>query len=247
MDYRNPFGNQTQAYAQSQATTYDAGLRAYFLKIYNLMASALAVTGITALFTANSPAMQSALYVIQDGRLTGMTGLGTLVAFAPLAYMLVFMFGLHRMQKSALQLTFWSFAVVMGLSSASLLWLYTGASVARVFFITAAMFGGMSLYGYTTKRDLSAWTSFLYMGMWGLFLGFIVNGFFLQSTMFDFVLSGIGVVVFVGMIAHDTQMLKSFYYQSQDLGRVVILGALHLYLDFINLFFMLLRFVGDRR
>lgn len=250
MEYRNPFGNQTQAYAQSQATTYDAGLRAYFLKIYNLMASALAVTGITALFTANSPAFMKALYVANEaGQYVGMSGLGWLVALAPLGLVIWMSFGVHRMSTGTAYAVFWVFSVLMGLSLSSVFLMYTGESIARTFFITAGTFGAMSLYGYTTKKDLTGMGSFLFMGLIGLIIASVVN-LFLQSSGLAFALSVIGVFVFVGLIAYDTQKLKAMYYQlggNAMGGKIAIMGALDLYLDFINLFLHLLRFVGDRR
>jgi FtsH-binding integral membrane protein len=250
MEYRSPFGNQPEATTASQAATYDAGLRAYFLKIYNLMASALAVTGITALFTANSPALLTAFYAVNDsGHVVGMSGLGWIVALSPIGLALWMSMGINRMTTATAQALFWAFAVVMGLSLSSVFLMYTGQSIARTFFITAGTFGAMSLYGYTTKKDLTGMGSFMIMGLWGLIIASLVN-IFLQSTGLQFALSVLGVFIFIGLIAYDTQKLKALYYQvgSSDMaGKVAILGALNLYMDFINLFLNLLRFMGDRR
>jgi FtsH-binding integral membrane protein len=245
MEYRNPFGNQTQAYAGSQATAYDAGLRAYFLRIYNLMASALALTGIVALFAANSPAFMSMLYTE-----TGISGFGWLIMLAPLGMVMWLSFGINRMSTGMAQGVFWAYSVVMGLSISSIFLVYTGESIARTFFITAGTFGAMSLYGYTTKRDLTGMGSFLIMGVWGLIIASLVN-LFLQSSGLHFALSVLGVVIFVGLTAYDTQKLKHMYYQMAGSGEMIakasIMGALNLYLDFINIFLHLLRFVGERR
>lgn len=236
---------------RDQATSaYDAGLRAYMLKIYNLMASALAVTGIVALFTANSPAMLSALYVVQEGRVVGMSGLGWLAAFAPLGMVLWMGFGLQRMQVSTANALFWAYSVLMGVSLSSIFLMYTGESIARAFFITAGTFGGMSLYGYTTKRDLTSMGSFLIMGVWGLLLASIAN-IFIGSAGLSFAVSALAVLIFTGLTAYDTQKLKQMYYQIGATGdmakKMAIMGALNLYIDFINIFIHLLRFIGERR
>lgn len=245
MAFDNPFANAMQSTTQARTKEYDAGLRSYMLKIYNYMASALALTGIVALFTANSSAMLSLLYTQ-----TGPSGFGYLVMFAPLAFILVMSFGMNRMSVFALQATFWGFAVVMGLSMSSIFLTYTGTSVARMFFITAAAFGSLSLYGYTTKKDLSGWGSFLFMGLIGIIIASVVN-IFLQSSALQFAVSVIGVLVFAGLTAYDTQKLKSMYAQvagnAQMMAKVSIMGALNLYLDFINMFIMLIQLFGDRR
>lgn len=252
MNMRDPFAKvSTASYGQSQAATYDMGLRSYMLKIYNYMASALALTGITALFAANSPAVLSALYkMTETGQMAGMTGLGWLVAFAPLGMVLWMSLGINRMSTATLQVSFWSFAVLMGLSLTSIFLMYTGESIARAFFISAGMFGGMSLYGYTTKKDLSGWGSFLMMGLIGLIIASIVN-IFLQSSALMFATSVIGVLIFVGLTAYDTQRIKAMYYQvagsAEAMAKASIMGALSLYMDFINIFIYILRFVGERR
>lgn len=248
MAFNDPFST---VQAQRSTVVVDAGLRSYMLKIYNYMASALALTGIVAMFTANSDAMLRLFYAMNEaGQVTGMSGLGWLVALAPLGLVMVMSFGANRLSVSALQGMFWGFAVVMGLSLSSVFLMYTGQSIARVFFITAGTFGGMSLYGYTTKRDLSGFGSFLIMGLIGLILASIVN-IFLQSSALAFATSVIGVLIFVGLTAYDTQKLKSMYYQLAGTGEMVakatIMGALNLYMDFINMFLYMLRFFGDRR
>lgn len=248
MDYRRNTTNYARA--GTQATTVDAGLRNYMLRIYNYMASGLALTGIVALLTVNTPALMNAFYQMQDGYLVGMKPLGWLVAFSPLVAVLIMSFGINRLSAQQAQLMFWGFATLMGLSMANLFLIYTGASIARVFFITAGMFGMMSLYGYTTKKDLSGWGSFLFMGLIGIIIASIVN-IFLASSALHFAISVIGVLIFTGLTAYDTQRLKTMYYQlaghGEALAKVSIMGALNLYLDFINLFIMLLRLMGDRR
>ena len=245
--------------ATGQAAAYDQGLRGYMLQIYNYMASALALTGLTAWFVSNTPAVANLFYVTMertapDGEtylaLAGMTPLGWVIAFAPLAFSLFLGFRINKMSFQAAQAAFWAFAFVMGLSMANIFFFYTGASIAKVFFITAAMFGGLSLYGYTTKRNMTGLGSFLMMGIIGLIIASIVN-IFLKSSGLDFAVSVLGVLIFSGLTAYDTQRLKQLYYAEgqgyASLGHVAIMGALQLYLDFINLFLMMLRFFGDRR
>ena len=250
MEFRDPFAGQTSSLGQTRAVERDAGLRTYMLRIYNYMASALALTGIVALFVANSPdAMNLFFHVSPDGR-PGMSGLGWLVLFAPIGLVLWLGMGLQRMQTSTAQAIFWSFAVLMGISTAPIFLVYTGSSIAKTFFVTAGTFGAMSIYGYTTQRDLTGMGHFLRMGLFGLIIAMVVN-MFMQSPGLDFALSIIGVGIFVGLTAWDTQKLKAMYYQvgagGQMLAKVSIMGALTLYLDFINIFMYLLRFMGDRR
>ncbi len=245
MDFRN------HPSVMQSAVSTDAGLRAYMLRIYNYMASGLFLTGIVALFGSQSDALMNAFYAISpEGYLTGMKPLGWIIAFSPLVAVLGLSFGITRMQASTAQACFWGFSVLMGLSMSNLFLMYTGQSIARTFFITAGMFGGMSLYGYTTKRDLTGIGSFLIMGVWGLLLASLANIFF-KSSGLAFGISLIGVFVFIGLIAYDTQRLKLIYQQVAGMGdslaKASIMGALSLYLDFINLFVMLLRFMGDRR
>ena len=224
----------------AQQAVIDEGLRAYMLRVYNYMASGLALTGIVAYVTANSPAMMNAIFG---------TPLQWVVMLAPLGFVMVLSFGIHRMSFTTVQAVFWAFAAAMGLSLAAILMVFTGASVARVFFITAGTFAGMSLYGYTTKKDLSGWGSFLFMGLIGIIIASIVN-IFLASSALHFAISVIGVLVFVGLTAYDTQNIKNEYSEHHDgetSGKLAIMGALRLYLDFINLFIMLLQLLGNRR
>ena len=217
----------------------DVGLRDYMLRIYNYMASGLALTGIVAYFFA-----QSGLYIA-----IARTPLIWLVMLAPLGLVLWLSYGINRMQASTAQALFWVYAALMGVSLASVFLVFTGESVARVFFITAGTFGAMSLYGYTTQRDLSQWGSFLFMGLIGIIIASLVN-IFLASSALQFAISVIGVIVFVGLTAYDTQQIKDMYFENDDdqtAGKKAIMGALRLYLDFINLFMMLLQLFGARR
>jgi len=217
----------------------DEGLRAYMLRVYNYMASGLALTGIVAFGVASSPALLKAIYG---------TPLLWVVMFSPLIVVFFLSARVNRMSLGAVQATFWTFAVLMGLSLAYIFLIYTGASIARVFFITAGTFGAMSLYGYTTKRDLTGWGSFLFMGLIGIIIASIVN-IFLASPAIYFAVSVIGVLIFVGLTAYDTQNIKEMYVEADSTavaGKKAIMGALRLYLDFINLFLMLLRLFGNR-
>jgi len=226
--------------ARAEGMTIDQGLRSYMLQVYNYMASGLALTGIVALAVASSDTLIQAIFG---------TPLAWVVMLAPLGFVLALSFGVEKMKVSTVQALFWAFAVVMGMSMASIFLMYTGTSIARVFFISASMFAGMSLYGYTTKRDLSGFGAFLTMGLIGLLVAMIVN-IFLQSTALHFVISAAGVLIFVGLTAYDTQKIKSIYNAMDGAGiatKKAIMGALTLYLDFINLFLMLLRLFGERR
>jgi len=227
-------------HAQADAAQIDVGLRQYMLQIYNYMASGLALTGIIAYMVASS---ETAMQMIFG------TGLSWVVMLSPLAFIFALSFGVNKMKASTLQLLFWGFAAVMGLSMASIFIAYTQTSIARVFFISASMFAAMSLYGYTTKKDLSGWGSFLFMGLIGIIIASVVN-IFLQSSAMQFVISVIGVLVFVGLTAFDTQKIKNMYSETdgaESLAKKSIMGAVTLYLDFVNLFLMLLRLFGDRR
>ncbi len=229
-----------EAAAGSRALEIDEGLRAYMLRVYNYMAMGIGLTGIVAYFTANSPALLQLIY--------GNAIMPWVVMLAPLGIVFYFAARIHAMSASIAQTVFWTFAGLMGLSLATVFLIYTGASIARVFFITAGTFGAMSLYGYTTHRDLTSLGSFLFMGLFGIILAMIVN-IFLQSAAIHFAISVIGVLVFVGLTAYDTQRIKEDYYAgdgSEVLTKKAISGALRLYLDFINLFLMLLRLFGGR-
>jgi uncharacterized protein len=217
----------------------DVGLRQYMLRIYNYMASGLALTGIVAYAAA-----ASGFYL----RIAH-TPVMWLVILAPLGLVLLLSFGIQRMQASTAQMVFWLYSGLMGLSLAGIFLIYTGDSIARVFFITAGTFAAMSLYGYTTQRDLSGFGSFLFMGLIGIIIAGLVN-IFIHSSALQFAISVIGVVVFTGLTAYDTQSIKEMYYEGADsemAGKVAIMGALRLYLDFINLFMMLLQLMGNRR
>jgi uncharacterized protein len=226
--------------AGSLGTDVDVGLRDYMLRIYNYMASGLALTGIVAYVFAQYLAANPAL---------ARSPLMFVLMLAPIGLVMWLSFGIERMQASTAQALFWVYAGVMGLSLASVFLVFTGESIARVFFITAGTFGAMSLYGYTTQRDLTQWGSFLFMGLIGIILAGLVN-IFLQSSALQFAISVIGVVVFVGLTAYDTQQIKESYFAYDDgqiAGKKAIMGALRLYLDFINLFMMLLQLFGTRR
>ena len=217
----------------------DEGLRRYMLRVYNYMMLGLALTGVVAFAVASSPA---ALQLIFG------TPLMWVVMLAPLAFVMILSFGLHRLSTPMTQLLFWAFAGAMGLSLSSIFIAYTGASITRVFFITASAFAALSIYGYTTKKDLSGWGTFLFMGLIGIIIASIVN-IFLASSMMHFIITVGGVLVFAGLTAYDTQKIKSEYLVS-DSGEVAekkaVSGALRLYLDFINLFIMLLHLFGNR-
>lgn len=235
--------------AEAEAVPIDAGLREYMLRVYNYMASGLALTGIVAYVGANTPAVLNLLYTQSPEGFLQPTMLAWIVMLSPLAFVLALSFGINKMKASTAQAVFWGFSAVMGLSLAHIFLVYTGASIARVFFITAGTFAGMSLYGYTTKRDLTGIGSFCFMGLIGIIIASIVN-MFLQSSAMHFVISVIGVLIFVGLTAYDTQKIKSLYREadgSETVTKKAIMGALTLYLDFINLFLMLLRLFGQRR
>ncbi|MGC2414986.1 MAG: Bax inhibitor-1/YccA family protein [Stellaceae bacterium] len=217
----------------------DVGLRDYMLRIYNYMASGLALTGIVAYVFA-----QSGMYLS-----LAHTPLIFLVMLAPLGLVMWLSYGINRMQASTAQALFWLFAAVMGLSMASIFLRFTGTSIARVFFITAGTFAAMSLYGYTTRRDLTQWGSFLFMGLIGIIIAMVVN-LFIASSALQFAISVVGVIIFTGLTAYDTQSIKEMYFENDDAqtaGKKAIMGALRLYLDFINLFMMLMQLMGTRR
>jgi uncharacterized protein len=224
---------------------FDAGLRSYMLSVYNYMASGVLLTGVVALLFANSGYLP--LMFNESGR--GLSALGMIVSFAPLGFVLVLSFGINRLSTSTAQMLFWAYAGVMGLSLSTIFMVYTQESIALTFFSTAAAFAGLSLYGYTTKRDLSGFGTFLIMGVVGLLVASILN-MFLQSGTLSLVISFVGVLIFAGLTAYDTQKIKSMYDYvagTDMMGKTVIMGALNLYLDFINMFMFLLRFMGDRR
>jgi len=231
----------------------DAGLRAHMIRVYNYMAAAVALTGVVAWLTFNAAVTTDAA-----GAITGLTGFGQaifggpaliILALATLGLVFFISFRIHALQYTTALGLFMLYAGLLGVMLSSIFLAYTGASITRVFFISAASFGALSLYGYTTQRDLSAFGSFLMMGLFGLIIAMLVN-LFLQSSAMQFVISVIGVLVFAGLTAWDTQKIKEMYSAADEgtvAGRKAVMGALSLYLDFINLFLMLLRLVGDRR
>lgn len=228
----------------SSAAVIDEGLRSYMLRVYNYMGIGLVVTGLVAYFVANW-----AMSNPDNAVLIYQSPLSWVIMLSPLAFVLALSFGINKMSAGTAQLVFWAFAAVMGLSLSSIFLVYTGASIAKVFFITAATFGAMSLYGYTTKRDLTRIGSFLTMGLIGLVIASVVNIFF-PSGPLGFAISILGVLIFVGLTAYDTQKIKESYsesYGADVLKKGAIMGALSLYLDFINLFMMLLRLFGNQR
>ena len=241
-DFNNYQNRMAQSRAQSGAMI-DEGLRAYMLKVYNLMALGLAITGVAAYGTyalaVSNPAFAQLMYG---------SPLKWVIMLAPLAMVFFLSFRIHTMSVSAAQTTFWVYAALMGLSLSSIFLVFTGQSIVQTFFVTAASFGALSLFGYTTKKDLSGFGSFLIMGLFGLIIASIVN-IFLASSAMSFAISVIGVLIFAGLTAYDTQKIKEMYYDADDvavMGRKAIMGALTLYLDFINLFTFLLQFMGSR-
>ncbi len=229
------------------ALEIDQGLRSYMLKVYQYMAIGLAVTGVAA-YAGFTAAVQDG-QLTQFGHLLFQSPLRYVVMFAPLAFVLALGFGIQRMSVTAAQATFYAYAAIMGVSLSSIFLVYTQTSITQVFFVTAASFGGLSLYGYTTKRSLSAMGSFLVMGLFGIIIASLVN-LFLQSSALSFALSVMGVLVFAGLTAWDTQQIKDMYFAGDGYevaAKKAIMGALTLYLDFVNMFLMLLRLFGDRR
>jgi FtsH-binding integral membrane protein len=233
--------NKITSFASAAAgTTYDSALREYMVKVYNFMAIALGISGAIAFITASSPAVMSFLFG---------TPLAWVVMLAPLGFVFFFGAKINSISAEKAKSYLWIFAALMGVSMSTIFITYTGASIARTFFISASVFGGMSLYGYTTKKDLTAMGSFLIMGVMGLLVASLIN-IFLKSSALDFALSAIGVLIFTGLTAYDAQRIKQNFYHSGDsetTAKLAVMGALNLYMDFINLFMMMLRFIGDRR
>lgn len=236
------FGSNPNTVSRAGAAAFDidVGLRRYMLGVYNYMASGLVLTGIVALLTASSPEVMQAIFG---------TPLKWVVMLAPLGLVFFMSARINQMQTSTAQTLFWVYAALMGLSLSSIFLVFTGTSIAETFFVSAAAFAGLSLYGYTTKKDLSAFGTFLIMGLWGIIIAGLVN-IFLQSTMLHFITSAAGVLIFAGLTAWDTQSIKELYWEgdAHDVStKKSVLGALTLYLDFVNLFMMLLQFMGVRR
>lgn len=218
----------------------DAGLRKHMLSVYNYMTSGVLLTGIVAM-----------LFSQWEGSYDILFGPGILkwvIMLAPLGFVLVLSFGINKLSTGTAQILYWAFAFVMGLSLASIFFVYTNASIALTFFATAAAFASLSLWGYTTKKDLTGWGTFLLMGVVGIIVASVINVFW-QNDTFSLAIAGIGVLIFAGLTAYDTQKIKSIYFELQGtefLGKAAIMGALALYLDFINMFLMLLRLLGSR-
>jgi FtsH-binding integral membrane protein len=250
---------QTRAAAGARAdASIDQGLRAYMIKVYNLMALGLAITGFAALGTmmlATTSDPSAAVATLGNGTMLTSVGVAIfgsplrwVVMLAPLALVFFLSFRVHKMSVSAAQATFWSYAALVGISLSSIFLVYTSASIVQTFFVTAASFGALSLWGYTTKRDLTGMGSFLFMGLIGLIIAMVVN-IFLASSALQFAISAAGVLIFAGLTAYDTQQIKEMYYEGDGAlvaGRKAIMGALRLYLDFINMFMFLLQFLGNR-
>ena len=233
---QNRFGYGAQA---QSAAIFDEGLRKHMLRVYNYMGLGLVITGIVAFVVSQTPALYVPIFS---------TPLKWVVMLAPLAFVFFFSFRIHAMSAATAQMAFWAFAAVMGLSLSSVFLVFTGTSIARTFFITATMFGAMSLYGYTTKRDLSKFGSFLMMGLIGVVIASVVN-IFLGSSALQFAISVIGVIVFVGLTAWDTQNIKEQYaenFDQESQQKLAVFGALSLYLNFVNLFQLLLSLTGQR-
>lgn len=235
----NPAATQADA-------AIDQGLRSYMLKVYNLMAVGVALTGLVAYAFSEMAGTREALTPF--GRAIYASPLQWVILFAPLALVFFISFRIEKMSAFAAQATYWIYAGLVGASLSSIFFVYTDASIVKTFAVTAASFAALSLYGYTTKRDLSAMGSFLVMGLFGLVIASLVN-IFLKSSALDFALSIIGVLVFAGLTAWDTQKIKEMYFESDGfevMSKKAIMGALALYMDFINLFLFLLRFMGNR-
>ncbi|AZO30404.1 MULTISPECIES: Bax inhibitor-1/YccA family protein [unclassified Mesorhizobium] len=218
---------------------YDEGLRKHMLRVYNYMGLGLVVTGLVALFVASTPTLYVPIFS---------SPLKWVVMLAPLAFVMLFSFKMQTMSAASAQAMFWAFCAVMGLSLASVFLVFTGTSIARTFFIAATMFGATSLYGYTTRRDLTQFSSFLIMGLIGVVIASLVN-LFLGSTALQFAISVIGIAVFIGLTAWDTQTIKEQYaenFDAESQQKLAVFGAFSLYLNFINIFQLLLNFTGER-
>src|ERR1700751_2035278 len=249
-DFDRNFATVRPGYRTDQVAI-DAGLRAYMIRIYNYMMAGLALTGAVAWFTFSAAVTDvgGSLQLTSFGQAIFQSPLMWVLVLAPLGLVFAFSFGINRLSASAALALFFVYAGLLGVSLASIFLVYTQQSITQVFFITAATFGAMSLYGYTTQRDLTGFGSFLFMGLIGLVIASLVN-IFLQSSGLYWVISVVGVLIFVGLTAYDTQSIKEMYDVNDDgsvAGRKAVMGALRLYLDFINLFLMLLRLFGDRR
>lgn len=237
--------NFTRYNAGVASPTYDVGLRAYMQQVFNLMALALVVTGLTASYATTDAFMSM---IVSEKALTPF---GWLIQLSPLFIIMFMSFKMNAMSANSAKMTFWAYSVAMGLSMGLLFHQYTGESIARTFFVAASLFGTMSIYGYTTKKDLTGFGSFLMMGLMGILIASIVN-IFMHSSAINFTVSILGVLIFTGLTAYDVQKIKNIYFMASRMDKetatkVAIQGALTLYLDFINLFIMLLRFMGNSR
>jgi hypothetical protein len=242
-DPRATAAPHTATTAGREGVAFDAGLRSYMLSVYNYMASGVLLTGIVALLFSRGGMSSPAYQIMSQGGL-----LAWVIILAPLALVMIMSFGINRLSTGAAQALYWVYATLMGLSLSTIFLVYTGASIAQTFFATAAAFLGLSLWGYTTKKDLSGFGTFLIMGLIGLIVASIIN-IFLASSALNLAISAIGVLIFAGLTAYDTQKIKSMYFVVRGtdfIGKSAIMGALTLYLDFINLFLFLLRFMGNR-
>jgi uncharacterized protein len=249
-DFDRNYATTRTGYRADQVAI-DAGLRAYMIRVYNYMAAGVALTGLVAWLTFSAAVTQTGagLELTAFGHAVFQSPLMWVLVLAPLGLVFAISFGINRLAPGTALMLFFVYAGLLGMSLASIFLIYTGTSITRVFFISAAMFGALSLWGYTTKRDLSAMGSFMFMGLIGIIVASLVN-MFLHSTGLDWAISVIGVIVFAGLTGWDTQRIKEMYNPMDDGtigGRKAVMGALSLYLDFINLFLMLLRLFGDRR
>ncbi len=255
--YDNQYAQQPTATRTGVAV--DEGLRSYMLGVYNYMAAGIAFTGVVAYFLSTLAVTtdpNAAVAQLGNGKMLTSLGatlysapLSYIIMFAPLAFVLLLSFRAHKMSTGAAQIAFWAFAAVMGISLSSIFLIYTGQSITQIFFVTAAAFAGLSIWGYTTKKDISGWGSFLIMGVIGIIIAAIVN-LFLQSSALQFAISVIGVLVFAGLTAYDTQRIKDEYlvirHDTAATAKAAILGALSLYLDFINMFISMLHLFGNQ-
>jgi FtsH-binding integral membrane protein len=238
------FSTRDYTNVTSGSKVYDEGLRSYMLKMYNLMAAGLALTGFCAIAVLSFEPLTQLMFGP-----TGFTGFGTLISISPLFIAAYFFMGYGSLSLEKAQILFWVYSALTGMSLAGLGLIYTGESIAKTFFITSSVFAAMSIYGYSTKKDLTSFGSFLTMALMGLLIASFVN-FFMGSPAVHFALSVMGVLIFTGMIAWDSQRFKAYYYQvggGVEGQKMAVMGAFSLYLDFINLFLHLLRFMGERR
>lgn len=228
------------ARSHSAKAQHDAGLRAYMVRVFLYMALGLLLTGVSAFVVISSPELFAKIHY---------SGLGTLVMIAPIGIVLFLSFGIHRLSTSTAQILFWTYSGLLGVSLSYIFVLYTGTSIARIFFSTSGVFGLMAFYGHTTRKDLTNFGSFLFMGLIGIMIASLVN-IFMKSSATHFVISILAVIIFTGLTAYDVHMIRRLYYEGGDsevMHKKAILGALNLYMDFINIFIRLLHLFGDRK